>query len=98
MAQTPIVDTFDGPATVASYSVIHGRDGEPEWAALICDLAPPPGHDAPRHRASGGAEVGARCYARLTDPGALRDAESDELIGRPVNLATDANGINTAHL
>jgi hypothetical protein len=34
----------------------------------------------------------------LTDPAALREAESDELIGRLVNLATDANGINTAHL
>jgi acetyl-CoA C-acetyltransferase len=34
----PIVDTFSGPATVATYSVLHGRDGSPEWGALVCDI------------------------------------------------------------
>ena len=29
----------EGPATVATYSVLHGRDGEPESAVLVCDLA-----------------------------------------------------------
>ncbi len=24
---------------VGAYSVVHGRDGEPEWALLVCDLA-----------------------------------------------------------
>jgi acetyl-CoA C-acetyltransferase len=27
-----------GAATVGAYSVVHGRDGEPEWALLVCDL------------------------------------------------------------
>jgi len=37
---TPITDAVFGPteATVAAYSVVHGRDGGPEWAALVCDL------------------------------------------------------------
>ncbi len=34
----PIHTTYEGPATVATYSVLHGRDGEPQWAALVCDL------------------------------------------------------------
>ena len=29
----------DGEAVVAAYSVVHGRDGGPEWALLVCDLA-----------------------------------------------------------
>jgi acetyl-CoA C-acetyltransferase len=38
-APTPaIVERHDGEATVAAYSVVHGRDGEPEWAALVCDV------------------------------------------------------------
>jgi len=32
----PIVDTYSGPATVATYTVIHARDGAPEWALAIC--------------------------------------------------------------
>jgi acetyl-CoA C-acetyltransferase len=35
---TPIVERHDGEATVAAYSVVHGRDGEPEWAVLVCDV------------------------------------------------------------
>jgi acetyl-CoA C-acetyltransferase len=35
----PIVDEHDGEATVAAYSVIHGRDGEPETGVLVCDVA-----------------------------------------------------------
>jgi acetyl-CoA C-acetyltransferase len=89
MAQTPVVDAYEGPATVSTYSVVHGRDGEPEWAALICDL----GSTATDPHAGAG-----RCYARLTDPDALRSAESEELIGRLVNLTTDGDGHNTAHL
>jgi hypothetical protein len=34
----------------------------------------------------------------LADPDALRQAESDELIGRLVHLTTDGNGTNTARL
>ena len=33
-----ITDTFEGGATVAAYSVVHGRDGSPEWGLAICDL------------------------------------------------------------
>jgi acetyl-CoA C-acetyltransferase len=33
-----IVDTYSGPATVATYSVVHGRDGEPQWGLLVCDV------------------------------------------------------------
>ncbi len=33
-----ITETAEGPATVATFSVLHGRDGSPEWAALVCDL------------------------------------------------------------
>ncbi len=82
MAETPIVESFEGSARVATYSVVHGRDGAPESAALICDVAPGP----------------ARCYARLTDPSALGAAESDELIGRTVQLSPDGNGGNAANL
>jgi len=35
----PITDTVDdATATVAAYTVLHGRDGAPEWGALVCDL------------------------------------------------------------
>ncbi len=27
-----------GPATIATFSVLHARDGEPEWGAVVCDL------------------------------------------------------------
>ncbi len=37
--RTPITDTYDGKATVATYSVVHGRDGEAEWGVAVCDLA-----------------------------------------------------------
>ena len=38
VAPVEIVGSFEGPATVATYSVLHGRDGEPERALLICDV------------------------------------------------------------
>ncbi len=34
----PITDTFAGSATVAAYSVVHGREGGPEWGVAICDV------------------------------------------------------------
>jgi acetyl-CoA C-acetyltransferase len=34
-----IVDRHDGDATVAAYSIVHGRDGDPEWGVLVCDLS-----------------------------------------------------------
>jgi acetyl-CoA C-acetyltransferase len=36
--QSPIAERAEGAATVAACSVLHGRDGEPEWGALVCDL------------------------------------------------------------
>jgi acetyl-CoA C-acetyltransferase len=91
--QTPIVDSFEGPARVATYSVIHGRDGMPESAALICDVeTPSPATGSGPHTAV------ARCYARMTDPAGLAGAESEELIGRTVTIAPDGNGGNTADL
>ncbi len=33
-----IRDVYDGAATVAAYSVVHGKDGEPEWGVVICDV------------------------------------------------------------
>jgi acetyl-CoA C-acetyltransferase len=37
-AKVGIVESWEGEATVAAYSVVHGRDGEPEWALLVCDV------------------------------------------------------------
>jgi acetyl-CoA C-acetyltransferase len=34
----PITDVYDGPATVAGYTIAHGRDGTPERGILIADL------------------------------------------------------------
>jgi acetyl-CoA C-acetyltransferase len=37
-SETAVVAEYEGEATVAAYSVVHGRDGGPEWALLVCDL------------------------------------------------------------
>jgi acetyl-CoA C-acetyltransferase len=34
-----IVEAHEGPATIAAYSVVHGRDGAPDRALLVCDVA-----------------------------------------------------------
>src|SRR5262245_47628618 len=34
----PIVADHDGQATVAAYSIVHGRDGDPEWGVVVCDV------------------------------------------------------------
>jgi acetyl-CoA C-acetyltransferase len=34
----PITDSHTGTATVATYTVVHGRDGAPEWGLAVCDL------------------------------------------------------------
>ncbi|MFN8036680.1 MAG: acetyl-CoA synthetase [Acidimicrobiia bacterium] len=34
-----IVDSYAGDATVVAYSVVHGRDGSPEWGLLVLDLS-----------------------------------------------------------
>jgi acetyl-CoA C-acetyltransferase len=33
-----IREVYDGAATVAAYSIVHGREGEPVWGLVICDL------------------------------------------------------------
>ena len=33
-----IQDVAEGPATVAAYTVVHGREGGPEWGVAVCDL------------------------------------------------------------
>ncbi|MBI2706560.1 MAG: acetyl-CoA synthetase [Actinobacteria bacterium] len=38
----PIRDIAAGDASIATYSVVHGRSGEPAWALAVCDL---PGGD-----------------------------------------------------
>ena len=70
--ETPvgIVESPAGAATVATYSVLHGRDGGAERALLICDL--PEGGRCYAFL-DGGPEV-------------LAEAEEDELIGRTVTL------------
>ena len=55
---------------MATYSVLHGRDGEPERALLICDVP-------------GGGRCYALLGGRRGGPGGGR---GDELIGRPVTL------------
>ena len=75
----PITDRWDGSGTVAAYSVVHGRDGEPQWAVAVVDLP----------------EEGGRAYARADgDPGLLGDMEAHEWVGRPVTLRADGEGVN----
>ncbi|HEY6425704.1 MAG TPA: hypothetical protein VIX84_00585 [Acidimicrobiales bacterium] len=65
-----IVGSPETGGTVTTYSVLHGRDGEPEKALLICDL--PEGGRC--YAFLGGGAT------------ALAAAEEDELIGRRVTL------------
>ena len=69
-----IIEDYTGPATVATYSVVHGRDGAPEWGLVVCDL---PGDSG-------------RIYAKLLDADALVAAERSELIGAAVSIAGHA--------
>ena len=66
----PIVASPEGAATVATYTVLHGRSGGPERALLVCDL---PGGGRCYAELDGGAE-------------ALAWAEATELVGREVTL------------
>jgi acetyl-CoA C-acetyltransferase len=36
--RTPIADTYSGEGTVATYTVLHGSDGAPDWGLVVCDL------------------------------------------------------------
>jgi hypothetical protein len=55
---------------VGAYSVLHGRDGEPDRALLVCDVA-------------GGGRCYALLDGGVP---ALLEAEADELVGRRVTL------------
>ena len=55
------------------------------------------------HSRDGGAEWGllvcdvddgSRCYGRVEDPDLLAEIESDECVGRSVELATDDKNVN----
>jgi acetyl-CoA C-acetyltransferase len=65
-----IAGSPSGRATVATYSVLHGRDGGPERALLVCDV---PEGGRCYALLEGGAE-------------ALAEAEREELVGRRVTL------------
>jgi len=80
-ATVPIVDRAEGDAVVATHTVVHGREGTPEWGVAVCDL---PG------------DGGARCYARIEDPDLLADAMTVEWTGRAVTLASHPSreGVN----
>lgn len=69
-APVPIVEHHEGPATVAAYSVVHGRDGAPQWSVLVCDVP--------------GGRAYARVDD--DQPEMLRDAEREELVGTTVTL------------
>ena len=56
--------------TVSAYSVVHGRDGAPEWALLVCDLARRKAHVRPGERHAISAPM----------------PRSTELVGRNVTL------------
>src|SRR5690606_30916852 len=35
----PVIrDTYTGDVDVLAYSVVHGRDGAPEWGLVVCEL------------------------------------------------------------
>jgi acetyl-CoA C-acetyltransferase len=34
----PILERAEGPATIAAYTVVHDRSGEPSWGLAVCDL------------------------------------------------------------
>jgi acetyl-CoA C-acetyltransferase len=69
-AASTIVPSPEGSATVATYSVLHGRDGEPTSSLLVCDLP-------------GGGRCYAKLDA---DRSTFEDVETSELIGRTVTL------------
>ncbi len=75
-----VVPTYEGAATVAAYSVVHGRDGGPEWALLVCDL---PGGartyaQARNHEFCAGAEVEELVGTTVT----LRPEDTEGPMGR----------------
>jgi acetyl-CoA C-acetyltransferase len=93
--QPQIVPAHDGDAAVVAYSVVHGSSGEPEWAALVCEIEP-----------ATDAAPATRVYGWTNDPDLLAFAETEELVGATVrlqsaelDLVTGGRGVrNTARL
>jgi acetyl-CoA C-acetyltransferase len=75
-----IVDTYEGPASIEAYSVVHGRDGEAQWGLVVVDLPDNAG----------------RAYGRVDDPGLLAAMEAEEWVGRRVHLTPDDKNVNRA--
>jgi acetyl-CoA C-acetyltransferase len=73
MEEVEIVGSPSGSATVAAYTVLHGRDGTPERAVLVCDLP----------------QGGRCYALLDGGPDALALAESEELVGKRVILKPD---------
>jgi acetyl-CoA C-acetyltransferase len=69
-ASVPVAAEHSGSATVAAYSVVHGRDGAPAWTLLVCDLD----------------DGDARSYARVDAPDLAAVGEARELVGATVRL------------
>jgi acetyl-CoA C-acetyltransferase len=76
--RVPIVDTYTGAATVASYTAAHDRDGEAEWGLVVCDIPSGAG----------------RCYGRVNDSGLLAAMEAEEWVGSTVKLETIEGNVN----
>ncbi len=76
---TAIVEHHEGTATVASYTVAHGRDGSPEWGLVLADV--------PGGRAYARVEDGDLLVALEAEEWVGREVD---LAGAPegVNLAT----------
>ena len=81
----PIVDVHHGRATVAAYTVHHGRDRAASDAVLVCDVGGADGEPRPD---------GARCYAVARDPEVLAALEAEEWVGRVVGLTDGGDGVN----
>ncbi len=79
VTRRPIVEQVDGSATIAAYTVHHDGNGVATDGLLVCDVD---GH------AGGG-----RCYAKVADEGLLAAFESEEWVGRPVQLH-HVDGVN----
>jgi acetyl-CoA C-acetyltransferase len=70
--QRSIMDTYAGAATIATYTVHHGRDGGATDALFVCDV-----------------DDTTRCYATSRDAAVLRALETEEWVGRSVDLVTE---------
>lgn len=96
----PIVDAYSGPARVAGYSVVHGRDGAPEWGLLVVDVLAS-GSESGRHGGESpgdGDGAGPRCYARVESADDLGALEAGEWVGRTVEVSGGDGGVNHARL